>query len=207
MNKKLYFFILLFCPFILLSQEIYTPNKEFVFKVRYENNGVVKESYLSLWTQDSVWIYDNAQQQLFYAYHENADFETQKTFPYDKAEETGFIETNEKIWLHPPREDYFYLFEYFPFPEMNFPVQCEKKGKYAFLGSIDFLDKFSLLRYKTKIECGKPNLIYYYGKAKNRTGEWSFKYVFDKERGFVEWRIEYNQTISIHLTFDKIIPR
>ncbi|MBQ2375041.1 MAG: hypothetical protein II298_00005, partial [Bacteroidales bacterium] len=106
MNKKLYFFILLFSPFILLSQEIYTPNKEFVFKVRYENNGVVKESYLSLWTQDSVWIYDNTQKQLFYAYHENADFETQKTFPYDKAEETGFIETNEKIWLHPPREDY-----------------------------------------------------------------------------------------------------
>ena len=104
------FLILLFCPFILLSQEIYTPNKEFVFKVRYENNGVVKESYLSLWTQDSVWIYDNAQKQLFYAYHENADFETQKTFPYDKAEETGFIETNEKIWLHPPREDCFYLF-------------------------------------------------------------------------------------------------
>lgn len=65
MNKKLYFFILLFCPFILLSQEIYTPNKEFVFKVRYENNGVVKESYLSLWTQDSVWIYDNAQKQFF----------------------------------------------------------------------------------------------------------------------------------------------
>jgi hypothetical protein len=90
---------------------------------------------------------------------------------------------------------------------MNFPVQCEKKGKYAFLGSIDFLDKFSLLRYKTKIECGKPNLIYYYGKAKNRTGEWSFKYVFDKEKGFVEWCIEYNKTTSIHLALDKIILR
>lgn len=75
-KEEIIFFILLFSPFILFAQSIYTPNKEFVFKVRYENNGVVKESYLSLWTQDSVWIYDNAQKQLFYAYHENADFET-----------------------------------------------------------------------------------------------------------------------------------
>ena len=58
-----------------------------------------------------------------------------------------------------------------------------------------------MIRYKIWESFGIIKII------KNRTGEWSFKYVFDKEKGFVEWRIEYNQTTSIHLTLDKIIPR
>ena len=191
--KKAFLIAALLCSLSIGAQTIYSPQKEFVFSAIYLSDSHIDTCYISMWTTNNHWEFDTKQRELCYAYHENSDNLIEK-WPYQTCETTGLIEDSKIIWLHPPRSEEFSILEYFPFPEINFPIKCSKKYKRAFLGHIDFLEKSGYIRYKMCIHCDgdKSEII---GNAHNRLGDWNVQYIFDNQCGFTKMEYHYNNII------------
>ena len=185
--KKVFLLILLLYDTIVGAQNIYTPMKEFLFEVQTTVGNEKEVQYISMWATDAVWEADSTQRQLFYAYHKHCNNDSLTTaWPYRvNVESTGIIETEDRIWLHPPRWNNLEILEYFPFPEINKNALCGDKYKRMFLGNVDFLGRWMFLRYKMTVErIGNKTIIQ--GKAKSRRGEWVEMITYDSEKGFTE---------------------
>ena len=191
--KKAFFITLFLSSISMNAQTIYKPNKEFVFFAKYLTDTAKDSCYISMWTTENTWDFDSKQYELIYAYRNVSDSLVEE-WPYQNSETTGLIENQKMIWMHPPRSDKFSILEYFPFPEINFPVKCGKEYKRAFLGHIDFLEKSGYVRYKICIHCdgNKTEII---GNAHNKLGDWNAQYIFDNQCGFTKMEYHYNNTI------------
>lgn len=191
--KKVFLIALFLSSISMNAQTIYKPNKEFVFLAKYLTDTVKDSCYISMWTTENTWEFDSKQHELVYAYRNVSDSLVEK-WPYQITETTGIIEDQKTIWMHPPRSDKFSILEYFPFPEIEFPIKCGKKYKRSFLGSIDFLEKFGYIRYKMHVECDGDNTLII-GHAHNKTGNWNTEYVFDNQHGFTKMEFNYDNII------------
>ena len=200
--KKVFLLILLLYDTIVGAQNIYTPMKEFLFEVQTTVGNEKEVQYISMWATDKPWEADSSQHELFYAYHKHYNKDGLTTaWPYNgNVESTGIIETENRIWLHPPRWNNLEILEYFPFPEINKNALCGDKYKRMFLGSVDFLDRWMFLRYKMTVET-IGNKIIIQGKAKSRRGEWLEMITYEKEKGFVymEFISPVDRTIKLKL--------
>ena len=200
--KKVFLLILLLYDTIVGAQNIYTPMKEFLFEVQTTVGNEKEVQYISMWATDKPWEADSSQHELFYAYHKHYNKDGLTTaWPYNgNVESTGIIETENRIWLHPPRWNNLEILEYFPFPEINKNALCGDKYKRMFLGSVDFLDRWMFLRYKMTVET-IGNKIIIQGKAKSRRGEWLEMITYDKEKGFteIEFITPVGRTIKLRL--------
>ena len=192
------------CALTANAQNIYTPYREFVFVCRYHEYTTDKNQqvdttedvrfYVSMWATDSAWEADATQRQLFYAYHDRYDRDSLATaWPYkEKVESTGIIENKKTLWLHPPRWNRLALLEYFPFPEIEKNIKCGRRtaagNKYhrMFVGHVDFLNKFKIIRYKMEVKYCENNDIWIEGKTKG----WSERICFNEEKGFFEMQFD-----------------
>ena len=200
--KKVLLLVLSLYGTIVGAQNIYTPHKEYIYEAKTMIDGKEEVRYISMWATDDVWKMDSTQRQLFYAYHKHCNKDSLTTaWPYsDNVESTGIIETENRIWLHPPRWNNLEILEYFPFPEINKNALCGDKYKRMFLGSVDFLGRWMFLRYKMTAErIGNKTIIQ--GKAKSRRGEWVEMIIYDKEKGFteMEFTTPVGRTIKLKL--------
>ncbi|MBR6048610.1 MAG: hypothetical protein IKP83_00425 [Bacteroidales bacterium] len=183
--------ILLLCAALLAvaanAQGVYKPYKEFIFEAEMNLGDSVRQLYVSMWTTDSAFWGDASQRQLFYAYHDSYNKDSlAAAWPYtEHVESTGIIENEKKVWLHPPRSDAFALFEYFPFPEMKFPLKCDRKYRRYYIGDVD--GHFKILRYKITENCINGNVddgVVAMGRHVGGGGEWHWQVFYDKDRGF-----------------------
>ena len=198
--KKILLLVLSLSATIVGAQNIYTPYKEYIYEAKTMIDGKEEVRYISMWATDDVWKMDSTQRQLFYAYHKHCNKDSLTTaWPYsDNVESTGIIETENRIWLHPPRWNNLEILEYFPFPEINKNALCGDKYKRMFLGSVDFLGRWMFLRYKMTAErIGNKTIIQ--GKAKSRRGEWVEMITYDSEKGFTEMFFSAPGKIEIRL--------
>ena len=175
---------LLLCCHSASAQGIYTPGREFVYEVVYVNSNDTTRSFISLQAIDSVWEFDNSQRVLRY-----------NRWPLDGVmETTGYIENEKTVWLHPPRSGYFAILEYFPFPEVALPIKCKRSYSRWFIGHIDFLDRFAILRYRMHIEChGDTTII----TARSQSGRWKATYCFTPTEGFTNMEFSFDNTTLI----------
>ena len=198
--KKILLLVLSLSATIVGAQNIYTPYKEYIYEAKTMIDGKEEVRYISMWATDDVWKMDSTQRQLFYAYHKHCNKDSLTTaWPYsDNVESTGIIETENRIWLHPPRWNNLEILEYFPFPEINKNALCGDKYKRMFLGSVDFLGRWMFLRYKMEVE-KIENKIIIHGKAKTRRDEWTEMITYDSEKGFTEMFFSAPGKIEIRL--------
>lgn len=197
--KKVFLIALFLSSISMNAQTIYKPNKEYVFLAKYLTDTAKDSCYISMWTTENTWEFDSKQHELVYAYRNVSDSLVEK-WPYQITETTGIIEDQKTIWMHPPRSDKFSILEYFPFPEIEFPIKCGKKYKRSFLGNIDFLEKFGYIRYKMHVECDGNNTIIS-GHANNRLGHWILQYTFNSQNGFTNMKFIYN---NIQINFELV---
>lgn len=200
--KKVFLIALFLSSISMNAQTIYKPNKEFVFLAKYLTDTAKDSCYISMWTTENTWEFDSKQHELVYAYRNVSDSLVEK-WPYQISETTGIIENQKMIWMHPPCSDKFSILEYFPFPEIEFPIKCGKKYKRSFLGSIDFLEKFGYIRYKMHVECD-GDIIIISGHANNRLGNWILQYTFNSQNGFTNMKFIYNN-IQINFGLVEVI--
>lgn len=200
--KKVFLLILLLYDTIVGAQNIYTPYKEYIYEAKTIIAGKEEVQYISMWATDAVWEFDSTQRQLFYAYHKHCSVDVlAASWPYrEDVESTGIIETENRLWFHPPRWNNFAILEYFPFPEIDKNTLCGDKYKRMFLGYADFIEKWMWLRYKMTVECN-DNAIFVRGRAKNKQGEWLEMLIYEKEKGFVymEFISPVDRTIKLRL--------
>lgn len=183
--------ILLLCAAMIAlgvnAQSVYKPYKEFIFEAEVNLGDSVQQLYVSMWTTDSAFWGDASQRQLFYAYHNSYNKDSlAAAWPYTaNVESTGIIENEKKVWLHPPRSGAFTMFEYFPFPEMKFPLKCDRKYRRYYIGDVD--GHFKVLRYKITETCINGNVddgVGVMGRHVGRSGEWHWQAFYDKDKGF-----------------------
>ena len=172
------------------AQGIYSPNREFVYGTTYINGSDTTFGLISLQTVDSLWKYDNSQKVLqYHRYPSGGVMET-----------TSYIENDKTVWLHPPRSGHFAMLEYFPFPEITRSAKCGRRYSRWFVGHIDFLDRFAVLRYKIRTQCeGDTTII----TARSRSGRWNATYHFTPTEGFTLMTFSYD-TISLALKLIEI---
>lgn len=205
--KQIIVILMLFFTLDAQAQSVYNPNREFVFKIDYKDSISQSISYLSMWTTDKIWEFDSTQNELFYKYHNTFNKDSLiKEWPYkENIEQTGFIENDNKVWLHPPRWNNLAILEYFPFPEVQYSLKCGEKYKRYFIGFVDFFDKFKILKYKMKLNCENDKYYTISGNAKSKSEIWSVLYRFSKERGFELMHFEYGEKTKIQLELIDII--
>ena len=98
------------------------------------------------------------------------------------------------VWIHPPRSGYFAILEYFPFPEVALPVKCKRSYSRWFIGHIDFIDRYAILRYRMHIEChGDTTII----TARSQSGRWKATYCFTPTEGFTNMEFSFDNTTLI----------
>lgn len=205
--KKAIVFLMLFFTLGSQAQSVYSPNREFIFKIEYKDSTSQSVSYLSMWTTDKFWEFDSTQNELFYKYHNTFNKDSLiRAWPYkENIEATGFIENDNKVWLHPPRWNNFAILEYFPFPEVQYGLKCEENYKRYFIGFVDFIDKFKVLKYKMKLNYDSDKYYTISGCAKSKSVKWNVQYRFSKERGFELMLFEYGEKTRIQLELIDII--
>lgn len=169
------------------AQNVYKPYREFIFVAEVNQGDTVRQLYVSMWTTDSAFWGDASQRQLVYAYHDSYNKDSlAAAWPYkEKIETTGIIENEKKVWLHPPRSGDLALLEYFPFPEIEFPLKCHGKYRRYFIGDVE--GRFKVLRYKITVTCVDGNIdngVGVMGRHAGRGREWHWQAFYDKDRGF-----------------------
>jgi hypothetical protein len=131
-----------------------------------------------------------------------------KKLPY--FEQTGLVENDKNVWLHPARYDYFAMTEFCSFPYITFPLEIGKKWQSNLnIGYFDSYQRFNLqwtgiLETEEELEItGKADLKTPFGtlncwvvsaQSKSKLTESSSTFYFHETYGFV--KID-------HLLFDK----
>jgi hypothetical protein len=204
MKQRIIITILLLSVSVCCAQKkrdrdfIYKPNKVFVFHAKYDSAGTVTENYIVMRILDKK--VDNQLAITYDYYDEKPVRETMDSLSSCRL--TGFLETttvlerNKSIWLHPPRSRYHQLAQYFPFPEISFPVRVGKKYTSPYISFNDPLCHCTLgLNFHMQISSYtqylyQNRLIGAYrinGYANSKHGYFSVLYLFNEELGFVKW--------------------
>lgn len=120
------------------------------------------------------------------------------------TEETGAIENEMNVWIHPPRNDFFKILEINPFPYIKAPYQAGTKWKWSLEIGDHWSDKRWLswkgdienqyayeIKDKKKIITKFGNLECYviHAQADSRIGKTGLISYFNPELGFV--KLEY----------------
>lgn len=127
---------------------------------------------------------------------------TDKKLLDKRIQSAGVIETSNKIYLHPPRQNEFSILEYSPFPEIHFPIS---KGlnwtKKLALGKHFVNEKYNMTAdkiilfeykyqntqpYKLRLNNKMVDCYYIYANTTNTKPQTSFSGLFNTKYGFVK---------------------
>lgn len=125
---------------------------------------------------------------------------TNKAHLSQKMPSTGIYEEDDRIWLHPPRQNQFSILEYSPFPDIRFPVSKNMNWKRDFIPGKNWINKKYDVKENDILKFNYRNIgvvVYNYKNfnlkcweinaesinLKNRT---SFSGLFNSEYGFIK---------------------
>ena len=116
---------------------IYSPGKSFVFKAIYRSTVENTEEYIVMTVFRERYNRQNIITYFYYDEYPQIDenFKPNEVLRSDSTynERTLIFNTIKGIWIHPPRQHYNTLTQYFPFPEIDLPVKENKKYRRDFL--------------------------------------------------------------------------
>ncbi len=220
--KKLLFLIWILIQTIYVNAQhdpfIYTPNKVFVFEAKYDSCGNHTKNYIVLRI-----LPEKTGKQYFITYDYYSSLpDWEHLDSLSSIDSSGFIETttvletSKYLFLHPPRVQYNQLTQYFPFPEVDFPIKVEKRYKRGFLSINDpkcnclfwikykmYIDFYTQYKYKNKL----IEVALIYGDGKNKTGFYSVLHLFSKEYGFVKMKYSIKDSITLELNLINVIDK
>jgi hypothetical protein len=220
--KKLLFLIMLIIQTAFVNAQhdpfIYTSNKVFIFEAKYDSCGNQTKNYIVLRI-----LPEKRDKEYFITYDYYNDLPDYNHLDsLSSIDSSGFIETTtvletaKYIFLHPPRVQYNQLTQYFPFPEVEFPIKVEKRYKRGFLSINDpkcncifwikykmYIDFYTQYKYKNKL----IDVALIYGDGKNKTGFYSVLNLYSKEYGFVKMKYSIGDSITLELNLINVIDK
>ena len=201
---------------------IYKPGKIFIFEAKVDSvsKHIHHSCYIVMRVSDKL-IYNQGVHTADYYDYRPDDLASMESTP--SIDQNGFIETTEilenskLLWIHPPRTHGFGLLQYYPFPEIHYPVKIGKRYRRSFLSFNDPLCQCTLLlRYKMqylsysqwKYQNRLVEICEQSGFAKSKRGSFSVTYRYNERLGLVEAIYDYNNEVRIRLSLIKtIIPK
>ncbi len=133
--------------------------------------------------------------------------------------QTGIVENNSNVWIHPPRSGFFVALETCPYPYVKLPIKIGKEwndkmkiGDHWCNEKWGVWKKKLLLSYdykitqKTKIntKIGKLECYVIESTAKSEIGESKLKSFFSEKYGFVRLEYEMATGIKVNLWLDNL---
>lgn len=204
------------------KDKLFNPNKLFNYKVIYTLKGdTLSNGSLSIKVSGKRWPFDSKQREIIYKYdlsgwsnEKIVEFQKKKNYPINeswvKYSNTGIIETTQKIWMHPPRQNEFKWLELTPFPEVRFPLKVGKTYSSSIITGEGWGDFSHKRIYSTYIIDDK--IAYHLGdtvhnsfiiKARSKVADLTFesKFVFSADIGFLEFTYHspYEEELSMRL--------
>ncbi|PKP21268.1 MAG: hypothetical protein CVU04_02065 [Bacteroidetes bacterium HGW-Bacteroidetes-20] len=221
--KELLILVLIFISFTYVDAQqnenfIYTPNKVFIFEANYDSCGVRTKNYIVMRilpekTGKEYFIrYDYYSALPDYNHLDSLSSIDSSGF----IETTTVLETSKYLFLHPPRVQYDRLTQYFPFPEVDFPIKVGKRYKRGFLSINDpkcnclfwikykmYIDFYTQVKFKNKL----IDVARIYGDGKNKTGFYSVLNLFSKEYGFVKMKYSISDSTTLEINLIEVIDK
>ena len=201
---------------------IYKPGNVFIFEAKIDSvsKNTQHSCYIVMRVLDKEMYHQGV---ITYDYYDSLPDDPAALDSTSLIDQNGFIETTEilenskLLWIHPPRTHGFGLLQYYPFPEIRYPVKIGKKYKRSFLSFNDPLCQCTLLlRYKMqylsysqwKYQNRLVEICEQSGFAKSKRGSFSVTYRYNERLGLVEAIYDYNNEVRIRLSLIKtIIPK
>lgn len=130
------------------------------------------------------------------------------------GELTGLTQNNESVFIHPPREKFFSLLEFDPFPIIKFPLSKDKKWKETFMipeiwsnndisfsGDLKIEYEYKVIGQKDiKTKIGVMNCYVIEAKSENSNVNTNLTMYYSNEYGFV--KLHYFNYDKSQLVFD-----
>jgi hypothetical protein len=113
---------------------IYKPGNIFIFQAKIDSvsNNTQHSCYIVMRVLDKEMYHQGV---ITYDYYDSLPDNLAALDSTSSIDRNGFIETTEilenskLLWIHPPRTHGFGLLQYFPFPEIHYPVKIGKRYK------------------------------------------------------------------------------
>ena len=198
---------------------IYKPGNIFIFEVKVDSvsKHIHHSCYIVMRVLDKEMYHQGV---ITYDYYNSLPDNLAALDSTSSIDRNGFIETTEilenskLLWIHPPRTHGFGLLQYYPFPEIRYPVKIGKKYKRSFLSFNDPLCQCTLLlRYKMqylsysqwKYQNRLVEICEQSGFAKSKRGSFSVTYRYNERLGLVEAIYDYNHEVRIQLSLINVL--
>ena len=199
---------------------IYQPGNIYIFEATVDSVGRSTHScYIVMRVLDKEMYHQGVITYDYYDFLPDNLTALDSTSSIDKngfIETTEILENNKLLWIHPPRTHGFGLLQYFPFPEIHYPVKIGKKYRRSFLSFNDPLCQCTLLlRYKMhylsfsqwKYQNRLIDICEQSGFAKSSKGLFAVQYRYNDHLGLVEAIYNYNNEIQIQLSLINVVYR
>lgn len=168
----------------------YEPNKAWIYKAKFldQESDATRTDTITLKTYNERFMM--TQNKLTWQLNRESE---------DQVETTGFEESSNRIWLHPPRFDGYYQFtEYSAFPEIRYPLEKGRSWKTQLtLGTYATEESGSqmTMKYEIKrIDTLSLNLlnrkVLVLGQGKSGLGNYTNRMVFTDSLGFKKMTYE-----------------
>ena len=201
-TRKLILLIFLFKTALLIGQtSIFSEYVDFEYLAIYEDsiNQIYIKDTIRLTITDLPWKNQpDKQKTMIWEYKTNIDsIDKSKIYSigWMKFDSTGFIENDQKIFIHPPRHNQYTYTEIAPFPQIDYPLELNKKyRRILFIGS--GWGEWDNLKLKNEYEIYKNEAILFFEKkldcwfinstSHSELGQSSMDFIFSTEIGFIE---------------------
>lgn len=114
------------CKRLIYSAIHMTSNKDTISKGTIgilNSNKNFEMEYMDQRILEFDYLFSNSDRQLYKDYLRDENMNR----PWVCRSKEGYIENEERFWMHPPRDNQFITFELVPFPEIRFPLQDGKR--------------------------------------------------------------------------------
>ena len=200
MKRPTLIIFLLFLSEFALGQ-VYTANKKFEFDIKYfqsQENQSTQETIILTMT-GKKWKRAESQLEGIWTYSTKSktkkNFQKQKTIGWSTVDTTGIIESEQKVWLHPPRHNQYLLTEIAPFPDFRKNLKVgDTYNVFLFIGSGfgDWAEKKIKSSYIIKETKQQANDSLWTIEASSKLDGKinNCKFIYSERRGFV--LLDYN---------------
>lgn len=202
--------------FLLGQTSIFSAGKQFKYLAIYEDsiNQIYIHDTIELFITDIPWKHQPYRQKtMIWKYNDNTDsIVKSKLFSigWIKFDSTGFIENEEMIFIHPPRNNQFSYTEIAPFPQLLYPLENNNEfQRFLFIGTgwgewdnLKLKNNYEIVKNEkivildNEIDCWFINSF-----SESELGVSYMDFIFNNEIGFIKMNYKFydNKKIKFEL--------
>jgi len=215
-SKKLILILLLIKSGLILAQtSIFENYSCFKYLAIYEDsiNQIYITDTIRLSITDIPWKNQPKKQKtMIWEYRSNIDSGIKSemySIGWTSFDSTGFIENEKKIFIHPPRHNQYSFTEIAPFPQIDYPLELNKKyKKFLFVGfgfgeweNLKLVNEYEVIKTESLLILGDEyNCWFINSTSKSELGESNMDFIFSTEIGFIEMDYRFYDHKRIRLS-------